>query len=91
MATNISIKLDVTKIDKAKLYKGDKGTYLDATILMKDEPDQYGNIGMIVQNVSKEEREAGVKGAILGNVKYIVKQVQPVKAVESDFSSDLPF
>ena len=59
MATNISIKLDVTKIDKAKLYKGDKGTYLDATILMKDEADQYGNIGMIVQNVSKEEREAG--------------------------------
>jgi hypothetical protein len=46
---------------------------------------------MIVQNVSKEEREAGVKGAILGNVKYINKQVQQVKAVESDFSSDLPF
>jgi len=91
MATNISIKLDVTKISKEKLYKGDKGTYLDATILMKDEPDQYCNIGMIVQNVSKEEREAGVKGAILGNVKYINKQVQQVKAVESDFSSDLPF
>lgn len=91
MATNISIKLDVTKISKEKLYKGDKGTYLDATILMKDEPDQYGNIGMIVQNVSKEEREAGVKGAILGNVKYINKQVQQVKAVEVDFSSDLPF
>lgn len=91
MATNISIKLDVTKIDKAKLYKGDKGTYLDATILMKDEPDQYGNIGMIVQNVSKEEREAGVKGAILGNVKYINKQVQQAKSVEVDFSSDLPF
>jgi len=91
MATNISIKLDVTKISKEKLYKGDKGTYLDATILMKDEPDQYGNIGMIVQNVSKEEREAGVKGAILGNVKYINKQVQQVKAVEVDLSSDLPF
>lgn len=91
MATNISIKLDVTKISKEKLYKGDKGTYLDATILMKDEPDQYGNIGMIVQNVSKEEREAGVKGAILGNVKYINKQVQPVKPVEVDLSSDLPF
>lgn len=91
MATNISIKLDVTKIEKTKLYKGDKGTYLNATILMKDESDQYGNIGIIVQNVSKEEREAGVKGAILGNVKYINKQVQQVKAVEVDLSSDLPF
>jgi hypothetical protein len=91
MATNISIKLDVTKIDKAKLYKGDKGTYLDATILMKDEADQYGNIGMIVQNVSKEEREAGVKGAILGNVKYIAKQVQPVTLMPPIDDDSLPF
>ena len=91
MATNISIKLDVTKISKEKLYKGDKGTYLDATILMKDEPDQYGNIGMIVQNVSKEDREAGVKGAILGNVKYINKQVQPVTLMPPIDNDSLPF
>jgi hypothetical protein len=91
MATNISIKLDVTKISKEKLYKGDKGTYLDATILMKDEPDQYGNIGMIVQNVSKEEREAGVKGAILGNVKYINKQVQQVTLMPPIDDDSLPF
>jgi hypothetical protein len=52
MATNISIKLDVTKIVKTKLFKGEKGVYLDATIIMKDEPDDYGNIGMIVQNVT---------------------------------------
>ncbi len=94
MATNISIKLDVTKIDKTKLFKGDKGTYLDATILMKDEPDQYNNIGMIVQNVSKEERDAGVKGAILGNVKYIQKQAQTNTAASNlmpKFNTDLPF
>jgi hypothetical protein len=91
MATNISIKLDVTKISKEKLYKGDKGTYLDATILMKDEPDQYGNIGMIVQNVSKEDREAGVKGAILGNVKYINKQVQQVTLMPPIDDDSLPF
>lgn len=90
MATNISIKLDVTKIDKLKLYKGEKGTYLDATILMKDEPDQYGNVGMVVQNVTKEDRDKGVKGAILGNVKYIAKQSQPA-AQQSNFDNDLPF
>jgi len=91
MATNISIKLDVTKIDKSKLFKGDKGTYLDATILMKDEPDQYGNIGMVVQNVNKEDRDAGVKGAILGNVKYIAKQVQQPKKEDTKSLDDLPF
>jgi hypothetical protein len=65
----IQIKIDVTKIDKSKLYKGQKGTYLDAVILVREETDQYGNNGMIIQSVSKEEREAGVRGAILGNCK----------------------
>lgn len=97
MATNISVKLDVSKIDKSKLFKGEKGTYLDATIIMKDEPDQYGNIGMIVQNVSKEEREKGVKGAILGNVRYLVKKQdsspQPTSAPQQQYKpvDDLGF
>jgi 3-polyprenyl-4-hydroxybenzoate decarboxylase len=88
MATNIAVKLDVTKIDKLKLYKGEKGTYLDAVIIMKDESDQYGNIGMIVQSVTKEEREQGIRGAILGNVRYIQKPVQEQPKVDFD---DLPF
>lgn len=91
MATNIALKIDVKKIDKSKLYVGDKGTYLDAAIIMKDEPDQYGNIGMVVQNVSKEEREQGVKGAILGNVKYIQKPAQPEQQTTTNPPDDLPF
>ena len=71
----IQISIDVTKIDKAKLYQGVKGTYLNATLFLNEETDQYGNHGMIVQSVSKDEREAGVKGAILGNAK--VNQTQP--------------
>jgi len=66
----VSFKIDVTKIDKARLYKGSKGTYLDATAFISlDELDQYGNSGMVTQDVTKEERDAGTKGAILGNVK----------------------
>ena len=83
MATNISVKIDVKKIDKTKLFVGEKGTYLDATIIMRDEPDQYGNSGMVVQNVTKEEREAGIKGVILGNVKWIQKQQQAPHAPAS--------
>lgn len=67
----ISARIDVTKIDKSRLYKGDKGTYLDVIITTKDQPDQYGNNGMVAQSVSKEERVAGTKGAILGNIKII--------------------
>lgn len=66
----VSLKLDVTKIDKARLFSGQKGTYLDATVFIDiDQLDQYGNSGMITQDVSKEEKQQGVKGNILGNCK----------------------
>jgi len=67
----LKLKIDVTKIDKARLFTGSKGTYLDATVLLKDEDDQYGNSGMIVQDVTKEERESGQRGEILGNAKWM--------------------
>ena len=72
----IAVNLDVKKIDKTKLYVGKKGTYLDAVVFLKDEADEYGNHGFIVQSVTKEEREKGVKGEILGNVK-ILGNAQP--------------
>jgi len=72
------LKIDVTKIDKSALYKGAKGTYLDITLLdNRDGTDQYGNDGMIVQDIGKERREAGEKGAILGNWKHLDSKPQP--------------
>lgn len=66
----VNLKIDVTSIDKARLFKGQKGTYLDATVFIEvDQADQYGNNGMITQSVSKEEQQQGVKGNILGNCK----------------------
>ena len=67
MTRIVRLKIDVTKIDKARLFQGKKGMYLDATVFLNDEPGQYGDNGMITQDVSKEEREAGTKGNILGN------------------------
>lgn len=64
----ITARIDVTKIDKSRLYKGQKGTYLDICLI--ETPDsRYGDSHMVVQAVSKEEREQGVKGNILGNAK----------------------
>lgn len=66
----VSLKINVSKIDKARMFKGEKGTYLDVTVFLDpDNPDEYGNCGMLVQSVSKEERAQGVKGNILGNAK----------------------
>jgi hypothetical protein len=45
------------------MFKGQKGTYLDATVFIDvDNKDQYDNNGMITQDAPK-----GEQGAILGN------------------------
>ena len=71
----VSFKLDVTKIDKARLFKGQKGTYLDFTgFIDLENLDQYGNSGFISQDVTKEEKDKGVQGNILGNTKVFWKE-----------------
>lgn len=71
----VSLRIDVTKIDKSKLYKGAKGTYLDVTTFIDtDNEDKFGNNGMVTQSVTAEEREAGTKGAILGNNKIFMNK-----------------
>jgi hypothetical protein len=66
----LALKINLNEIDMARVFQGKKGQYLDATIFVNmDELDQYGNSGMITQDVSKEEKASGTKGAILGNGK----------------------
>lgn len=60
----IQVKIDVSKINKEKLYKGEKGTYLDAVIFLNDEADSYGNWGAVQQSTKKDE-----KSIYIGNVK----------------------
>lgn len=70
MKIGLSVKIDVKKIDKARLFEGKKGTYLDLTTFVDlDNQDEYKNNGFISQSVTKEERDQGVKTDILGNVK----------------------
>ena len=72
----VSFKMDVTKIDKARLFKGEKGTYLDFSGFIDiDQQGQYGDNGMITQDVSKDERDHGIKGNVLGNCKVFWKDM----------------
>lgn len=103
MKIGISIKIDVTKIEKARLFKGQKGTYLDLTTFIDTETvDQYENHGFISQSVSKEERAQNVQTTILGNCKVFYKgesdqqqapqQQAPEQQAPSDnFDDDIPF
>lgn len=80
----VTLKIDVTKIDKSKLFHGQKGTYLDAQVFIDiDQLDQYGSSGMITQAVSKDERESGQQGAILGNAKVFWKEQQQTQQQNS--------
>lgn len=86
------LNLDLSKIDKDKIFVGKKGKYYEVVVRIRDEEDQYGNIGFVKTSTTKEERDAGYEAAYLGNLKEInfdKKEAAPapVKEVEDD----LPF
>lgn len=93
----ITLKIDVTKIDKKRLYKGQKGTYLSC-VMIETPNSEYGDY-MIVEETTKEEREAGTKGTILGNAKVLKPKSDLDRAEENiasmengiDEKSNLPF
>lgn len=108
MKVGVNVKIDVTKIDKQRLFAGKKGTYLDATVFVDvDNKDQYNNNGMVTQNVTKEEKDQGIKGPILGNVQVFWRddnnapkkannqamgRPEPApQADKFDFDNDIPF
>ena len=67
MKVGIEVQIDVTKIEKHRLYNGAKGKYLTMTTFVDlDNTDQYDNNGFIAHK--KAEGEEG-NTPILGNVK----------------------
>ncbi len=87
----LSLKINVSEIDKARLFAGQKGKYLDCTIFVDlDQLDQYGNSGMITQDVSKEEKAQGVKGPILGNGKIFWRDDQAQQAPQQQYQQQAP-
>jgi hypothetical protein len=105
MAQLISASIDVSKISKDKLVQGAKGKYLNITISINDEIDQYGNQVGIYESQSQTEREAKDKKNYLGNGKIAwsseggstapkqapFKPTPPPAAPVIEESEDLPF
>lgn len=71
--------IDLNKIDKERIVMHDKNgnrfsngaKYLPIVLWLNDEVDRYGNIASIQEDITKEEREKGVKATYLGNLKNI--------------------
>ena len=72
----LSIKIDVTKIDKEALYKGAKGTYLTLTVWPnKEGRNQYGDDAIVKQDLGKDRRDE--KPEIIGNARIIERRNAP--------------
>jgi len=67
--SNITITINVEKITKSKLFKGEQGTYLNAVLI--ETPDSKYSDFMIVEESTREERESGTKSKIIGNGKVL--------------------
>ena len=77
-------KINLSKIDKTKLFKGEKGIWMDLTIWLNDKPDKFGNDMSIEQSVNQGEDKI-----FIGSGKYHTPK-EPVPATEDDVK-DLPF
>ena len=69
MASILNAKLNLSAIPKEKIFEGKKGKYVDVTIVINDEPGQFGDSGPLYISQSKEERESKAAKVYLGNVK----------------------
>ena len=93
----ISIRITREKIAKEHCYVGKNGTYCDMVLFdNKAGKDQYGYDGFVVQSVSKEARQQGVKGPIIGNWKRVGEDAKPKAAAPAakpatDDSDEPPF
>lgn len=71
----IKLKINCSRIPKERLFEGKNGKYLD--LVLFDKPDSYGNDGFVKIDVSKEARESGDNGEIIGNWKNVGSKPPP--------------
>ena len=69
MTIGIKLNINLSLIDKERLFKNDKGTHLNITTFVnRHQLDKFGKShGFNTQSISKEENDAGVRLPILGN------------------------
>jgi hypothetical protein len=71
MKKTIALNINLSKIDRSKIVEGKKGKYIDLILKYNSDKDQYEQNGFIAHSTTKEEREQGVHGEIVGNAKEL--------------------
>jgi hypothetical protein len=83
-AKPIKLKVNVTRVLKEHLYAGKNGKYLDLVAWPnKNGPDQYGNTHFVCQEISREARDRGERGPIIGNLTLPEPEQRPPARTEA--------
>ena len=84
MSSIISLKINLSKIDKSKIVEGKKGSYLNLTLAINDEVNQYDQNVSGWHDQSPEEREAKLERIYIANgrVVYTDGNIASVKIEE---------
>ena len=99
MSAIINASIRVDKLPKEKFVKGKDGAvYYNLTLSINDET-RYGNNVAVMDNQTKEEREAKVARNYLGNGKVVwtdgsivvAEREDKPQAVKETVGDDLPF
>lgn len=85
MSKLINAKINFSKIDKDRIFKGQTGDWLDLSIWINDKPDQYGNDVSIEQKTNKDEKKI-----YLGNGKFYVKKEDPLPDKQGQYQGGKP-
>ena len=89
MSKLLTGSINLSKIDKSKLYTSEKGEkFLNDSVWINDEVDNYGNIAAIQQSTKKDETKI-----YLGNLKEYKKpeENKPEQPAQQPEPDDLPF
>jgi len=90
MASIIAGSINLDKIDKAKIFEGKKGKYFPVTVVLNNEPGNYGDSGYIQTEQTKEERDAKQPKTFLGNVKVVWTDGQNVAVAARENAAETP-
>jgi hypothetical protein len=92
----ITASIKTYDIDKQHLITGKNGKILSLVLFEnRDGKGKYGDDGFIVQGVTQEAREAGIRGPIIGNWRHVEpKGGKPSNSntqAESEDDPSIPF
>lgn len=83
MSAIINASIDLSKVDKSRIFEKDGRKWLNLSISVNDETMYGNNVGISISQ-SKEEREAKTQKTFIGNGKVVWNSGTIVNAVKEE-------